>query len=65
MIAGLVAALCFGYYDQFVEKLPMHFSFYALMFSIAARMTASLLTKKNSETALDATYTGGYLHPKE
>lgn len=65
MTAGLVAALCFGYYDQFVEKLPMHFSLYALLFSIAAMVLVSFATKKNSDAALDSTYTGGYLHPKE
>ncbi|HJK37203.1 MAG TPA: sodium:solute symporter family protein, partial [Methanocorpusculum sp.] len=65
MVFGLAAALCFGYYDQFVEKLPMHFSIYALLLSIAAMVIASLLTKKNSDTALDKTYTGWYLHPKK
>ena len=43
----------------------MHFSIYALLLSIAAMVIASLLTKKNSDTALDKTYTGWYLHPKK
>ena len=51
--AGLVAALCFGYYDQFVEKLSMYFSIYALLFSIAAMVLVSFATKKNSDAALD------------
>jgi SSS family solute:Na+ symporter len=65
MTIGLITALGFGYYDWFVEKLPMHFSLYSLMFSIAAMTTASFLTKKNSDAALDMTYTGRYLHPKK
>jgi SSS family solute:Na+ symporter len=65
MIMGLITALCFGYYDWFVEKLPMHFSLYSLMFSIATMTIASFLTKKNSDAALDMTYTGRYLHPKK
>jgi hypothetical protein len=43
----------------------MHFSFYALLFSIAAMVLVSFTTKKNSDAALDSTYTGDYLHPKE
>jgi SSS family solute:Na+ symporter len=65
MGVGLVTALCFGYYDRFVGRLSMHFSTYALIVSIATMVIASLLTKKNSDAALDATYTGWYLHPKE
>jgi SSS family solute:Na+ symporter len=65
MGVGLVTALCFGYYDRFVGQLSMHFSTYALIFSIVTMVIVSLLTKKNSDAALDATYTGWYLHPKE
>ncbi|MDR0439318.1 MAG: sodium:solute symporter family protein [Methanocalculaceae archaeon] len=65
MGVGLVTALCFGYYDRFMGQLPMHFSMYALIFSITAMVIASILTKKNSDAALDITYTGWYLHPKE
>ncbi len=65
MATGLVAAVTFGFYDKFVDKLPMHFSFYALLLSIAAMILVSLATHPNSTTALDTTYTGGYLHPKD
>ncbi|MDR0438863.1 MAG: sodium:solute symporter family protein, partial [Methanocalculaceae archaeon] len=65
MGVGLVTALCFGYYDRFMGQLPMQFSIYSLIFSITAMVIASILTKKNSDAALDITYTGWYLHPKE
>ncbi|HJJ43575.1 MAG TPA: sodium:solute symporter family protein [Methanocorpusculum sp.] len=65
MLIGLIACLGFGTYYNFVEKLPMHFSIYALACSIIAMVVVSLLTKKNSEKALDMTYTGMYLHPKD
>lgn len=65
MAVGLVTALGFGYYYNFVEKLPMHFSIYALMCSIAAMVIVSLLTKKNSSEALEKTYTGLYVVPKD
>lgn len=65
MLIGLIACLGFGTYYNFVEKLPMHFSIYALACSIIAMVVVSLLSKKNSEKALDMTYTGMYLHPKD
>ena len=43
----------------------MHFSLYALALAIIAMVVVSLLTRKNSDTALNETYTGLYLHPKE
>lgn len=64
MALGLIGAGVFGYYHQFVAKLPMHFSFYALIISIVAMVVVSLLTKKNSESTLDATMTGLYIQPK-
>ena len=65
MAVGLAASIGFGYDDQFVETLPMHFSIYALALAIIAMVVVSLLTRKNSDTALNETYTGLYLHPKE
>jgi SSS family solute:Na+ symporter len=65
MLIGLITCLAFGAYYNFVEKLPMHFSIYSLACSIAAMVIVSLITKKNSEKALDLTYTGMYLHPKD
>ena len=65
MAVGLISSVGFGYYYQFVEKLPMHFSIYALALAILAMVVVSLLTQKNSDAALDETYTGAYLHPKE
>ncbi|MEA5038051.1 Osmoregulated proline transporter OpuE [bioreactor metagenome] len=65
MLVGLISCLAFGAYYNFVEKLPMHFSIYALVCAIAAMIIVSLLTKKNSEKALDLTYTGMYLHPRD
>ncbi|HJK44101.1 MAG TPA: sodium:solute symporter family protein, partial [Methanocorpusculum sp.] len=58
MAVGLAASIGFGYYDQFVETLPMHFSIYALALAIIAMVVVSLLTRKNSDTALNDTYTG-------
>ena len=64
MAVGLISSIWFGYYYQFVEKLPMHFSIYALALAILAMVVVSLLTQKNSDAALDETYTSAY-HPKE
>ncbi|MDR0981529.1 MAG: sodium:solute symporter family protein [Methanocalculaceae archaeon] len=65
MAVGLFASIGFGYYDQFIGKLPMHISIYALALAIIAMVVVSLMTQKNSDAALDETYTGPYLHPKE
>lgn len=65
MAVGLISAIGFGYYYQFVDKLPMHFSIYSLALAIIAMVVVSLMTQKNSDGALDETYTGLYLHPKE
>lgn len=65
MIVGLTASIGLGYYSQFVGTLPMHFSIYALALAIIAMVVVSLATKKNSDEALNGTYTGLYLHPRE
>jgi len=64
MALGLIGAGVFGYWHQFVAKLPVHFSLYALIISVVAMVVVSLLTRKNSESTLDATMTGFYIQPK-
>ncbi len=65
MAVGLVTSLVFGYYYYFIDKMPMHFSIYSLICAIAAMIIVSLLTRKNSEEALEKTYTGLYIVPKD
>ncbi|HJJ42382.1 MAG TPA: sodium:solute symporter family protein [Methanocorpusculum sp.] len=66
MAVGLGTALILGVYVNLMGGvLPMHFSIYALAASIIAMIVFSLLTKKNSEEALDSTYTGLYIVPKD
>ncbi|MDO5845463.1 MAG: sodium:solute symporter family protein [Methanocorpusculum sp.] len=61
MLSGLISGGCLGYYNNFIEPLPMHFSFYAVLISLAAMILVSLITRKNSQTALDETCTGWYI----
>lgn len=61
MSAGLVAAGIFGLYYQYVEKLPLHFSFYAVLVSLIAMILVSLITKPSSEKVLDDTKTGWFI----
>ena len=63
MAVGLVAAVGFGYWHQFVGALPVHFSLYALVLSAVAMVVASLMTAKNSEEILDSTRTGWFIQP--
>ncbi|MDD4126258.1 MAG: sodium:solute symporter family protein [Methanomicrobium sp.] len=65
VITGLITSGIFGYYYQFIEKLPMHFSIYSLACAIIAMIVVSILTPKNSEEVLDKTLTGFYIQPKE
>ncbi|MBT8507267.1 sodium:solute symporter [Methanomicrobiaceae archaeon CYW5] len=64
MAAGLISAGFFAYIHQFVTKLPVHFSLYALVCSILAMIIVSLLTKPVSEETLDLTHTGWYIQPR-
>ncbi|WP_292518017.1 sodium:solute symporter [Methanoculleus sp.] len=64
MAVGLVSAAAFGYWHQFVAKLPMHFSLYALVLSILALVVVSLMTARNSETTLDSTRTGWFIQSR-
>lgn len=61
MALGLIAATVFGYWDQFVAPLPVHFSLYALAVSALAMVVVSLLTAPNSQDALDNTRTGWFI----
>jgi SSS family solute:Na+ symporter len=61
MATGLVASAAFGYWHQFVAPLPVHFSLYALVCSLLVMVVVSLLSTRNSETALDNTRTGWYI----
>lgn len=66
MLVGLATAFGLGLYvNVFGGALPMHFSIYALIASIAAMIVVSLLTKRNSDSALNKTYTGLYIVPKD
>ena len=64
MVCGLIASGVIGYYYQFVAKLPMHFSIYALAVSLVAMIVVSLATAKNDDTILDETLTGWYIQPR-
>lgn len=64
MALGLLSAGIFGYWHQFVAKLPVHFSLYALIISIATMIVVSLLTRKNSDTVLEETMTGWFIQPR-
>ena len=65
MSLGLLSAGVFGYYHQYVSKLPMHFSIYAVTVSALAMIIASLLTAPNDTEVLDQTLTGTYIQPKK
>jgi SSS family solute:Na+ symporter len=61
MVVGFVTVLAFAAFARYVAPLPMHFSFYALLCSIAAMIVVSLLTKPVSDDVLDMTNTGFYI----
>jgi SSS family solute:Na+ symporter len=63
MAVGLVAAVGFGYWHQFVGALPVHFSFFALALSLAAMVVVSLFSTRNSTEILDSTRTGWFIQP--
>ncbi len=64
MAAGLIGSGVFGYYYQYIAKLPMHFSIYALIVSLLAMIVVSLMTKKTDDVILNETMTGWYIQPK-
>ncbi|MFC2075904.1 sodium:solute symporter [candidate division KSB1 bacterium] len=61
MSAGLAAALLFGALDRFVVPLPMHFSFFAFIISMAAMVVVSLLTPEPDPKLIKETETGFYI----
>jgi len=61
MAVGLVTAGIFGYWHQFVAKLPVHFSLYALVLSALTMVAVSLITARNAEDVLDNTRTGWFI----
>ena len=69
MSLGLVSSLVFGFLNYFkvviagvdFAKIPLHFSFYALVIAIIAMIAVSLMTKKTHEKILDETQTGWYI----
>jgi len=65
MSLGLIGSGVFGYYHQFIDKLPVHFSLYSVTLSLLAMIIISLLTKKNKPEVLDATMTGWYIFKKK
>jgi len=69
MIVGLSVSVALGIYSHLLGSpfgaLPMHFSIYALIAGILAMVIVSLLTKRNTDSALEKTYTGLYIIPKD
>ncbi|ABK14104.1 MAG: sodium:solute symporter family protein [Methanothrix sp.] len=64
MSLGLIGALVAGWYHWFVSPLPVHFSFYGFLLSIAAMVVVSLLTRSPPADVLDETMTGMYIRTK-
>ena len=64
MFAGLIGSGIFAYWHQYVDKLPMHFSFFSLVCAVVAMIIVSYLTPKNSEEVLDLTLTGPFIRPR-
>jgi len=58
MLIGLLSSLVFGYIDQFVVKLPVHFSLGPFVLAILALTIFSLAGKRPSQNTIDETDTG-------
>jgi sodium/proline symporter len=65
MLVGLIGSGIFAYWNQYVAKLPMHYSIYSLSCAAIAMIAVSLLTPKNSEEVLDLTMTGPFIKPRD
>ncbi len=61
MIVGLASVTFATYYHNFVTPLPMHYSMYGFLASIAALVGISLVTKRADDQVLDETMTGLYI----
>jgi sodium/proline symporter len=64
MAVGLVSAGAFGYWHQYVAKLPVHFSLYAVALAAVFMIAVSLVTARNTETTLNDTLTGWFIQPQ-
>ncbi len=58
MLIGLASAPIFGYVDQFVAKLPVHFSLGPFILALLALMIFAFAGKRPSKEILDQTETG-------
>ncbi|MBN2242947.1 MAG: sodium:solute symporter family protein [Acidobacteria bacterium] len=58
MLAGLASAMVFGYIDQFVAKLPVHFSLGPFILAVLALAVFSLAGKRPSPHIIEQTDTG-------
>ncbi len=58
MLVGLLSAPVFGYIDQFVTKLPVHFSFVPFILAVFALAVFSLAGKRPSPGIINQTDTG-------
>jgi SSS family solute:Na+ symporter len=64
MALGLLASLFFGalsYFKINIIPMPVHFSFYAFIISVAAMIIISLITPPHDDKVLDETMTGWYI----
>jgi SSS family solute:Na+ symporter len=58
MLIGLFSAIVFGYVDQFVAKLPVHFSFGPFILALLALIVFGFAGKRPNKAILDQTDTG-------
>jgi len=58
MLVGLVSAMIFGYVDQFVTKLPVHFSLGPFILALLALVIFAYAGKQPNRKILDQTDTG-------
>ena len=71
MITGLLLTLIFGWYSKYGyamfgwDALPVHYSIIALAGAVIAVIVVSPCTEKNSDSALEKTYTGLYIVPRD
>jgi SSS family solute:Na+ symporter len=61
MMVGLVSAMIFGYVDQFVTKLPVHFSLGPFILALLALIIFAFAGKQPNRKILDQTDTGWHL----
>jgi sodium/proline symporter len=64
MATGLISGAVLGYWYYVVDKLPVHFSLYAVVISAVAMVAVSLVTQKTDAKVLNATLTGGFIQSR-